>query len=1085
MPTPIRLLTSLRAGRTQPGIAPPLLARTVPQEQKRKEPEARDPEATRPQARKAAAIDTRHYTKYRPVSLFQPPGAERTGFKSVRENMTKEQLKVIDPDSIYINNDSGRFYDLSDPDKPLEVKIHPASGHPYPADTNLAQKHGFPAAEGKPGPGWQGQEWDWTGWGAVGEGGKGKVEISREGGPGETPIIKGGPGWREHELEKAAAAEMPAAKPTAVDILKAEQAIGARNTRIQQAGKAQPEALKILAPYGNKAEGYNIALFAFEKGRDAEDTVKTLKDAGYTKSQIDKAREWARQEEIRQSKLQYEAPRGEDVKRFVFTPRTFEEESAKQVWESMTPWDEIKGEVASAKGVVTMAGELLVPGVYTKNRWNDLTPTERAFSIGLDVVTTAAMAFPVISAGATGARAVATSGRVARLAGAAKGAGRAAAAQLRAPVDMVIHPVGAAKSAGRQIRELSENIAHPRKLPEAVITTTEGTVRLRVSEATTEARAMAIRDQLMRLAAKGEHPVVQIGTARVELAQSPLMRELKGGAVHATPQGGAFKEGLQVAPKPGMSAAEQGLFLSHEPLPRFTTVSAFGKAGESPSIIIISPETSGLAVPTGKIYRGTAEMELKFPVGTKLNPPKQTLFTRIGTQGTRVEILLEKPLTAGQIAKLKALDLVEQVKAPFKPAILVERVGKGQIGLTGGQVDELTRILERSGNAGTARQLQRAESMAARMRAAGRAAIPATIRTIPRRVSTATEGYAPVRVKGVESRFTATQPRTGAELQRTERMTPAARSEYITRVSREEEREARKRGRAGRLTGQGPGTRAGGLTGRLTEKGERVTPERESPERVPSIREPSGRIPSTRPPITRVPPTRLPPTRVPPTRVPPIRVPPPGVPRQPPPETPTGKLTRRHIPTGESRRQAFAGSFGWQQGVVVWAGKYPFNRAEDYAAFSIKNPPPGFHLVPGGPGAAARSIQQIYGIEVPTDLVLNLGIQDVHPNVPSDIPGKAGAIGYTADIGQKTKGDVTLGEKKIRIISQKAGPVRLMSGGNGGGYGHIPRTRRGQAPRFKSLATGLRSRRIGKIFHTKVGGGSLLSRHSLGRKRRR
>ncbi len=221
-------------------------------------------------------------------------------------------------------------------------------------------------------------------------------------------------------------------------------------------------------------------------------------------------------------------------------------------------------------------------------------------------------------------------------------------------------------------------------------------------------------------------------------------------------------------------------------------------------------------------------------------------------------------------------------------------------------------------------------------------------------------------------------------------------------------------------------------------------------------------------------PPRIPPERIPPTRAPPER-PPPDLP-------PKGGPPRRRGGSGidESKRKAFAGSFGWQQGVVVWAGKAPYKSKDDFAAFSIKNPPPGFRLVEGGPEAAFRSIQQITGKALPKDLMLDLGIVDIKATRPSGKPGETGAIGFSADPGQKTHGDVTLGEKKVRMIMGKSEPIRVARGGNG----HGGRIRQPSPPR-SSQPSWLHSKRVGKVFHTRVSGGELWSRRPLGKRRRK
>lgn len=116
---------------------------------------------------------------------------------------------------------------------------------------------------------------------------------------------------------------------------------------------------------------------------------------------------------------------------------------------------------------------------------------------------------------------------------------------------------------------------------------------------------------------------------------------------------------------------------------------------------------------------------------------------------------------------------------------------------------------------------------------------------------------------------------------------------------------------------------------------------------------------------------------------------------------------------------------------------------------------------------------------MPRNLSIDLGIQDIKVTRPKGAPGAPGAIGYSADIGQKTTGDITLGEKKVRVISSKTAPIRLIPGNGGKG-----RSGRGQqSPPPRPPRPWLRSKKVGKVFHTRIKGGELLSRRPLGKRR--
>jgi len=53
-------------------------------------------------------------------------------------------------------------------------------------------------------------------------------------------------------------------------------------------------------------------------------------------------------------------------------------------WEGITPWEEWKGEKASAKGVGEMAAVMLIPGVWAKD-WNEMDNKWRAINIAIDI----------------------------------------------------------------------------------------------------------------------------------------------------------------------------------------------------------------------------------------------------------------------------------------------------------------------------------------------------------------------------------------------------------------------------------------------------------------------------------------------------------------------------------------------------------------------------------------------------------------------------------------------------------------------------------------------------------------------------
>lgn len=701
--------------------------------------------------------------------------------------------------------------------------------------------------------------------------------------------------------------------------------VDAYNKEVDRLEAKYQEAEKKLVDF--KDEGGNYDIVGYLKKNPGKE--QTLLDAGFKKKDVEVAAET--------SKLNI----------------------AQSMWRSMTPWDESAKESVTAKGAGVMAAELLVPGVYVARNWNDLSVGERALNIAIDV----ASLIPFAGAAVRGARVAASVGRAAMLAGAAKGALKEAVVQARAPIDVIIHPAGTAKATFSQARNLVENIAHPKKIPEVVITTSESTVRLKVTSTTGPEEAMAIRDTLMEAAARGEHPVVQIGDQTVELATSPLMRETGGGLAHATPMGEAFEAGTKVTAKPGMPASEQGLFMSNEPLPRFAESSAFGKTGEKPAFIIVSKETASKAVTSGKIYKSpvgaVVEMERKFEVGADIPAPKQRLFTRVGSSAQRVEIWLEKPLSPRQIAKLKAEGLIETIKAPFKPAITVK--GEGRIaGLTEAETKQLARTLKSAGNVDEARNLVRAERLARNARVTAPALSRVTGRVSPDRIQAARERLG-VRETGRAS------PERLERIERTRgRVTRAERAERLERVSRTERTERQERltrdQRVGRSESLERNARERGREG--TERLPRSERERLERERVKRGRE---------------------------------SLPTPEIGKRPEPILVSGKKQDAGIKLTKAEIDS---AVAWPQGMGYWV---VYRNREDVLQRRFihgQKPPRGVKMVKPGEGEAYRGIQLFKG-KGPAEFEFDMGINKVRVERPLKKPGKLGAIGYAPAISDR------------------------------------------------------------------------------------
>jgi len=243
-------------------------------------------------------------------------------------------------------------------------------------------------------------------------------------------------------------------------------------------------------------------------------------------------------------------------------------------------WGQDFGKVllkAKPQQYLLIGAEMVVPGLYTGLNWNKLSTTAKIIYIAIDALTL----FPFTKAATTAARGVSTAGKLERLAAIGTALGREAVAQIRAPVDIILpwKWPGMARTIGREIRGLAELIASRSRLSTLVATTADGVVQIRIGkDIETEAGALRLRDKLTELAANnGGRLKVKFGSKEVELARSPLMREIGGGLAHTSPDIEKLLESDRVKFKPGLPEKEQGLFFATEAAPEFTSGSAFDK----------------------------------------------------------------------------------------------------------------------------------------------------------------------------------------------------------------------------------------------------------------------------------------------------------------------------------------------------------------------------------------------------------------------------------------------------------------------------------------------------------------------------
>lgn len=243
-----------------------------------------------------------------------------------------------------------------------------------------------------------------------------------------------------------------------------------------------------------------------------------------------------------------------------------------------------KWTIENAPSLAVLAKEVgigLVPVYGTIYFWDKMNPALKTFSIVFDILTfvplvSGAMAGARVAAGTStrGAAIASSLSKQARIVGALRGLGLATEAEVKAPFTALAHPIRTARTITKGVRDIGEYLFHPRQLPASSVTRTYSWGGIPVEQAGSPEKAMYIRNVLETKAGRGDFTPFLFEGREWKYNPSALME--MGGLVHASPDVKAVAEGLVVEARATMPTKETGLFVSHEPMIRFTQESAFG-----------------------------------------------------------------------------------------------------------------------------------------------------------------------------------------------------------------------------------------------------------------------------------------------------------------------------------------------------------------------------------------------------------------------------------------------------------------------------------------------------------------------------
>lgn len=296
----------------------------------------------------------------------------------------------------------------------------------------------------------------------------------------------------------------------------------------------------------------------------------------------------------------------------------------------------------------------MVPIVGTAKNWDNMSTGGKAGSIALDVLTI----IPFVSTIAASSRAGL---------GLSRSVAQATMAELKAPFTTLMHPVATGKAAYSAI----ESLIMPKHIPLQSLEVSYHTIRLPVKAVGGDGKlAMQVRDDIMRKSASGEAPVSEIQGVRASIGTKAVNETVQTVVFHGTDDIRPFLDGVTINSPKEPKAAVGGMYVAPSLNSRFSLAKSDGtvtEGGVKGFLMITDPKLIGALRPSGKLYKGTAEMELILPNGVNLPKPSQVVYSRAANGEGLTGLVFGPKLTPRQIAQMKVLGAPALVSDIFNP----------------------------------------------------------------------------------------------------------------------------------------------------------------------------------------------------------------------------------------------------------------------------------------------------------------------------------------------------------------------------------------------------------------------------------